>query len=113
MKHSEEMLRNFWGFLVETFEFTEEQTNAIDKQTEMTQEIYNSILDRCTEIGPDADNLFYRMLTEYPALLEVYAERIEKDLEDFEMPELSDFDTQLSYEKLCERIRAEYGPDAI
>ena len=31
----------------------------------MTQEIYDSILDRCMELGTAADDLFNRMLLEY------------------------------------------------
>ena len=113
MEYTKEMLKNFWGFLVETFEFTEEQTAAIDKQIEMTQEIYNSILDRCNEIGPDVDKLFYRMLDEYPEFMCVYAERIEKEIEGTPFPEVSEEEKQLNYEKLIARIREEYGPDAI
>ena len=33
------------NFLIETFEFTDEQLAAIDYQIPMTQEIYNSVLD--------------------------------------------------------------------
>lgn len=65
MEFTEKQLKNFWSFLVETFEFTEEQNAAIDHQIPMTQEIYNSILDRCNEIGSDVEPLFLRMLTEY------------------------------------------------
>lgn len=39
--------RNLEEFLTITFEFTDEQLAAIDYQIPMTQEIYDSILDRC------------------------------------------------------------------
>ena len=55
MEFTEKELKGFWSFLVETFEFTEEQNAAIDHQIPMTQEIYNSILDRCNEIGSDVE----------------------------------------------------------
>lgn len=46
----------------------------------MTQEIYDSILDRCMELGTAADDLFYRMLLEYPDFLSVYAQKIEDEV---------------------------------
>lgn len=57
------------AFLVEIFEFTDKQLEAIDYQTQMTQTIYNSILNRCTELGSDANPLFFRMLREYSDLM--------------------------------------------
>ena len=60
---------NMRYFLVETFEFSDEQLEAIDYQITMTQELYDSILDRCMEIGADSERIFYRMLLEYPDFL--------------------------------------------
>lgn len=77
MKFTEQEMKNFQSFLIETFEFTEEQQRAIDFQTQMTQEIYNSLLDRCIQIGQDADPTFFRMLETYPNLLEAYAQKNE------------------------------------
>lgn len=113
MKFTEKMYKNFWGFLVETFEFSEEQTLAIDKQVPMTQEMFDSIMKRCEELGPDVDNLFFRMVEDYPEFSDVYVARIEKEIEGVELPEMTEEEKQLSYEKLCERIRAKFGPDAI
>lgn len=113
MEFTKEMYRNLWGFLVETFEFTEEQTAAIDKQIPMTQEMFDSIIKRCEEIGPDVDNLFFRILTEYPEFTAVCADRIENELDGTEFPEFTEEEKQLSFEKLCARIREEYGSDAI
>ena len=53
--------RAFCNFLIETFEFTDEQSEALDYQIPMTKEIYNSILDRCMELGLIDDDLFYRL----------------------------------------------------
>lgn len=64
-----------YNFLIETFEFTDEQLAAIDYQTPMTQEMYNSILNRCVELGTVADDLLYRMLLEYPDFLSVYMQK--------------------------------------
>ena len=63
------------NFLIETFEFTDEQLAAIDYQIPMTQEIYDSILDRCMELGTAEDDLFYRMLLEYPDFLNITVRR--------------------------------------
>lgn len=80
MKFTEQEMKNFQSFLIETCEFTEEQIKAIDAQIQMTQDIYDSILSRCTEIGQEADNLFFRMLEEYPELLSKYAQKIQEEV---------------------------------
>ena len=112
-KLTEKELKNFWSFLVETFEFTEEQNAAIDYQIPMTQEMYDSILDRCEEIGRDADRLFYKMLKEYPDLMSVRADKILEEIKDVELPSLSEEEKEIQKQKLYARIRAEYGEDAI
>ncbi len=113
MEFTEKELKNFWSFLVETFEFTEEQNDAIDHQIPMTQEIYNSILDRCNEIGSDVEPLFLRMLTEYQDFMSVYADRIIEEIKDVEIPEWTEEEKAIQKEKLYARIRAKYGEDAI
>ena len=74
--------RAFNNFLIETFEFTDEQLEAIDYQIPMTQEIYNSILDRCMELGSIADDLLYRLLNEYPEYLSVHGQIIENEVKE-------------------------------
>lgn len=108
---------NMRYFLVETFEFSDEQLEAIDYQIPMTQEIYDSILDRCVEIGADSERIFYRMLLEYPDFLSVYADRIEQEVNarysDIDFPEQTQEELQAGWEDLCKRIREKYGEDAI
>ena len=109
--------RNLEEFLTITFEFTDEQLAAIDYQIPMTQEIYDSILDRCMVLGSSVDNLFYRLLVEYPDFMTVYANRIEQEVEekysDIDFPESTLEELQAGWEDLCRRIRERYGEDAI
>lgn len=109
--------RNLEEFLTITFEFTDEQLAAIDYQIPMTQEIYDSILDRCMMLGDSVDNLFYRLLVEYPDFMTVYANRIEQEVEEkysnIDFPESTVEDLQAGWEALCARIRKEYGENAI
>lgn len=109
--------RNLEEFLTITFEFTDEQLAAIDYQIPMTQEIYDSILDRCMVLGDSVDNLFYRLLVEYPDFMTVYANRIEQEVEEkysnIDFPESTVEDLQAGWEALCRRIRERYGEDAI
>lgn len=109
--------KGFCNFLIETFEFTDEQLAAIDYQISMTQEIYSSILDRCMELGAAADDLFNRMLLEYPEFLAIYAQRIEDEVNekyaDIDIPESSLEELSVGWEDLCRRIREQYGEDAI
>ena len=111
------MNKGFCNFLIETFEFTDEQLAAIDYQIPMTQEIYNSILGRCMELGVAADDLFNRMLLEYPEFLSIYAQRIEDEVNekyaDIDIPESSSEELSVGWEDLCRRIREKYGEDAI
>lgn len=80
MKNIEKLDKVLWSFLVEAFEFIDEQTAAIDYWISMTQEIYDSILDRCMELGSSADRLFYWMLVEYQDLISNYGDKIEQEL---------------------------------
>ena len=116
MEFTDEQLKNGWSFLVQTFEFTEEQNAAIDHQIPMTQTIYDSILERCMEIGEDADKLFYDMLLEYPDFMTEHANRIERELmKDYPngIPKSSPEELQAGWEKLCKMICEEFGEDAI
>lgn len=100
--------KGLYNLLIETFEFTDEQLTAIDYQIPMTQEIYDSVLDRCMELGTDADDLFYRMLLEYPDFLSVYAQKIEDEVNqkyaDIDIPEFSPEEIDVGWEDLCRRI---------
>ena len=93
MHEGEKINKRLCKFFIEIFEFTDEQLAAIDCQIPMTQEIYDSILDRCMELGTAADDLFYRMLLEYPDFLSVYAQKIEDEVNekyaDIDIPESS------------------------
>lgn len=51
MHEGEKINKRLCKFFIEIFEFTDEQLAAIDCQIPMTQEIYDSILDRCMELG--------------------------------------------------------------
>lgn len=118
MEFTEKQLKNFWSFLVETFKFTEEQNAAIDHQIPMTQDLYNSIMDKCMEIGSDVEPLFLRMLTEYQDFMSVYADKMEKELDekyhdDGTFKESTPEELEKSWQDLCKRIREEYGEDAI
>ncbi len=91
MKLTKEQIENVKSFLLETFAFNEEQLAAIDGLIPMTQEVFESILERCNELGSAADKIFYRLLRDYPDLTDVYGQKLEKELDekypDTELPE--------------------------
>ena len=109
--------KGFCNFLIETFEFTDEQLAAIDYQIPMTQEIYDSVLDRCMELGTAADDLFNRMLLEYPDFMSVYAQKIEDEMNekyaDIDIQESSQEELDVGWEDLCRRILEKYGEDVV
>ena len=81
MELTREQMENLKSFLLETFAFTEEQNDAMDKQIPMTQEIFESIVERCNELGSAADKIFYRIIMEYPDMTDIYGGKIAKELE--------------------------------
>lgn len=109
----EKEYRNLWTFLVETFEFTEEQTAAIDHQIPMTQEMFDSILDRCDEIGKNSDKLFFRMLKEYPQYTDIRAERILNEIEELDIAIPTEEEWEIESQKLYARIGTKYGENTI
>lgn len=80
MHEREKIYKRLCKFFIEIFEFTDEQLAAIDYQIPMTQEIYDSVLERCMELGTATDDLFNRMLLEYPDFMSVYAQKIEDEV---------------------------------
>ena len=117
MDLTNEQMENLKSFLLETFAFTDEQTAAMDQQIPMTQEIFESILERCNELGSAADKTFYRLLKEYPDFTDVYGQKLEKEVNerrpDTELPDETPEERQASWERLCAKIRKEFGKDAI
>lgn len=108
---SEKEKRNFEEFLILTFEFSEDELAAIDKQKPMTIEIFSSCLAKCTEHG--LYKLFERLLDEYPELSDKYIKAIEDDIKDVALPERTPEEEEESWNRLCERIKNEYGDDLI
>lgn len=117
MNSTNEQMDNLKSFLLETFAFTEEQTAAIDKKILMSQELLESIIERCNKLGSAADKIFYRLLKEYPEQTEICGAKIEKEMEErcpaMEIPEETPEELQASWERSCARIREEFGENAI
>lgn len=56
----------------------ENELKALDKQTPMTQNMFDHLCSRLTEIG--TDRLALELMLDYPDLLQESADRIEKEL---------------------------------
>ena len=65
-------------FLELTFYLSEKELQAVDHMIPMTQELYESIVEKCSEIG--ADFFFQEFILEYPEFLTRYAKRIEREV---------------------------------
>ena len=98
---------NFEEFLITTFEFSEDELAAIDKQKPMTMELFSSCLAKCTEHG--LYKLFERLLDEYPELSDKYVKTIEDDIKDVVLPERTPEEEEESWNRLCERIKKNMG----
>ena len=102
---------NFEELLILTFEFSEDELAAIDKQKPMTMELFSSCLVKCTELG--IYKLFERLLDEYPDLSDKYVKAIEDDIKDVVLSERTPEEEEESWNRLCEKIKKEYGDDLI
>lgn len=67
MESNEYPYKSVESYLFNTFNFFDEQLKSLEQETEMTQEMFSSILDRCLDIRINAGRLFFRMLREYPS----------------------------------------------
>ena len=113
MRNTDELSNNqldrFEEFLKTTFLLDEDELKALDKQIPMTQEMFDHLCSRLTEIG--TDRLAFELMLDYPDLLLKSADRIEKELGlnaiDIEEYEMSEEEIKQSFEKLMERIRSE------
>lgn len=99
----------FEEFLKATFLLDEDELKALDKQMPMTQEMFDHLCSRLTEIG--ADRLAIELMLDYPDLLQKSSDRIEKELglsdNDYGEYEMSEEEIKESFEKLMERIENE------
>ena len=108
-KLSNKEKHNCEEFLILTFEFSEDDLAAIDKKKPMTMELFSSCLAKCTEWG--LYKLFERLLDEYPDLTDKYIKAIEDDIKDVILPERTPEEEEESRNRLCDRIKNEYGDD--
>ena len=51
------------------------------------------------------------MLDEYPELSDKYVKAIDEDIKDVVLPERTPEEEEESWDRLCERIKNEYGDD--
>ena len=57
--------------------------------------------------------MFQRDKREYPELSDKYVKAIEDDIKDVVLPERTPEEEEESWNRLCERIKNEYGDDLI
>ena len=57
--------------------------------------------------------MFQRDKREYPELSDKYVKAIDEDIKDVVLPERTPEEEEESWNRLCERIKNEYGDDLI
>lgn len=100
-------------FVREAIYLTEEENAAIEHQIPMTQELFEQCVGHCVEIGA-----YFRLtclLNEFSYFANEYVREIEEEVadSDIEMPKSTPEELEAGWQKLCARIRAEYGESAI
>lgn len=102
---------NLMEFFVMTFEFSEEELAAIDKQKPMTMELFISCLSKCVKYR--LDKLFVKLSNEYLKLSDEYVKAIEEEVKNIVLPERTPEEEKASWNQLCEKIRETYGDGSI
>ena len=99
-------MERFWNFVVETMVLTEDENAAVCHQIPMTQEIYDSILDKCDERGHELEGLLDRMMVEYPDFLMNRVDRMLAEVKKEEIPGMSEEESEACRKKIFDEIRA-------
>ena len=105
--------RRLGEFVREVIYLTEEENAAIEHQIPMTQELFEQCVGHCVEIGA-----YFRLtclLNEFSYFADEYVRKIEEEVEnsDIEISESTPEELEASWQKLCARIKDEYGEDVI
>lgn len=70
---------------------------------------FNFLLSKTT----DNPKLFFKIWDMFPKLADRFDRETEEELKDVELPHYTEEEMREQWEKLCDRIRARYGQDAI
>lgn len=65
-------------FMFSMFAFSEDEMAAMGKIITMTQEIFDSCMDKCMEAGEAADVDFNYLIEEFPEMADKYMEKFLK-----------------------------------
>ncbi len=112
-KLTDRQKRRLGEFVREVIYLTEEENAAIEHQIPMTQELFEQCVGHCVEIGA-----YFRLtclLNEFSYFANEYVRKIEEEVadSDIEIPESTPEELEASWQKLCARIKDEYGEDVI
>lgn len=112
-KLTEKQKRRLDEFVKEAIYLTDKENAAIEHQIPMTQELFEQCVGHCVEIGA-----YFRLtclLNEFSYFANEYVREIEEEVadSDIEMPKSTPEELEAGWQKLCARIRAEYGESAI
>lgn len=84
---------------------------AIDCQIPMTQELFEHCLDFYLDM--DDQRKAMEFMGRYPQLVDAYVKRVEKEISKTKLPKETPEQAEARWQKLCARIKAESGEDAI
>lgn len=101
-----EQQQNIDNLFAEIKFLNQEQCLALDDQSKMTQEIFDSIQLRRMEVGPALENISTTIFLQYPEFAINYADRLEKAFCSQDSPSISS-----PYETIRHGILSEFGYD--
>lgn len=84
---------------------------ATDHKIPMTQELFEYLFDFYLDM--DDQRIVMKFMGKYPQFVDAYVKRVEEELSKTEPPGETPEQAEARWQKLCARIRARHGEDAI
>lgn len=84
---------------------------AIDHKIPMTQELFEYCFDFYLDM--DDQRKVMKFMSKYPQFADTYVKRVEEEISKTKLPEETPEQAEARWQKLCARIRAKSGGDAI
>lgn len=94
------------------FSYTRAQLSALCGEIPMTLELFTELLEVC--ISADDVDEFFALCDDYPHLFQERLKHVKKTEQHTELlPKEFEKEDNASWNRLCEKIRKKYGPNAI
>ena len=95
-------IKNFDKFLKTTFLLNDEETAALHHQIPMTQEMFGKLTQKLSDIGDDV--AYFQLLEEFPEMVQVFANKIIKEVDEWKNLDSRPIDKEVNYEAIMKTV---------